>query len=349
MYQGKRRRSNSAGAGGFVKSKTAQQKSFRYDSLIRLCWALETGLKSGRDWPSVLQWAATGDPDTKWKAYLKHFCEKLKKDSAEAVLTEERESFVAVEWKLFFEILLQANKGSRHLSQLFESFGALLRALQNIKKREASLLFIPKFQAWVALSIALSFTVMLPILSPELFPTFFGMGRSDLFCTGLSFLLLGVLILRWMCRKPERHLIPLMHTALFFYFMAVFIESGLDLASAWCRSVEKAGFSDDFRRKIFRAGLNVESMEEFLSSLQRTLETPWPEILNGLVWAKKSGMGLSSYLKFSAERESQRVLFLWEDEIRKLTMLTLVPLGLLIFPATLYLLVGPQLLELMSL
>jgi hypothetical protein len=90
-------------------------------------------------------------------------------------------------------------------------------------------------------------------------------------------------------------------------------------------------------------------MDDFLNSLSKSLKAPWPELLMGVLWAKMSGIGLSQYLQSASDRQSEILLSLWDEEIRKLTITTIIPLGLLIFPAALFILIGPQFLALVNL
>jgi hypothetical protein len=321
---------------------------FGAEDLIRISWSLETGLRSGRDWISILHWISTNDPKPSVRLYFQSVCHKLKFESIEKTLKQEREKYRDLVWNLFIEILLQAHRGSQHLSQLFSTFSKTAYSIHKLKQKESSLLFIPKFQMWTALGITLAFAIGLPLAAPGFFPTFFVLRRFDLAAAGFIYLSLGFFILHWMCSRPRRHLNPLLRLTFFFYFLSLFIESGLDFTTSWYKAVDTVDFESKLHQLLKKSGLNVETSEDFLKNLQMRLEQPWPEILNGLIWAKNTGVGLSQFLRSTSDKEGDRLMFQWEDEVRRLTMLTLIPLGLMIFPATLFLLVGPQMLQLMS-
>ncbi|MBN8554205.1 MAG: hypothetical protein J0L93_02075 [Deltaproteobacteria bacterium] len=317
--------------------------------LVRTAGSLELGLRAGRDWISILKWISMNDPKEDVRVYFRFLCHKLKFEAIENVLRSEKELSRDLTWILFIEILLQAHRGSQHLSQLFQTFSKTSYSIQQLKQKEISLLFVPRFQTWAALLLTVAFTIALPMLAPEYFPTFITLKRYDLFAAGFGYLGLGFCLLQWMCIRPRRHLRPMLNLTFFFYFLSLFIESGLDFSSAWYRAVGTVDFDHRIRSLLQKSGLNVETSEDFLKNLQSQLQAPWPEILNGLLWAKTSGVGLSNYLKSISEKEGERLTALWEDEIRKLTMTSLIPLGLVIFPATLFLLVGPQMLQLVAL
>jgi len=316
------------------------------EEILRLSGSLEIGLKSGRDWLSILKWISENDSAENLRSYLKILINKIRVDKTERSLKEEAARTSDKIWKLFIEILLQAHRGTQKLSQLFQSFSVMVNAIQKLKQKERSLLFVPRFQMWTAVAITLGFMFGLPLLAPSTFPTFLSLKRYDLFCAGLIPLVFGFALLHWMCARPKRLLSPLLSTSFFFYFLSVFVESGIDLATAWLQAAEIADFPMKTKSKLVRHGLHVESMQRFLTDLQKEMPDPWPGILAGLIWTQVSGLGLSDYLKSVSRNESERVLFLWEDEIRKLTLTTLVPLGIFIFLPTLFLLVGPQLVDL---
>src|SRR4051812_25557350 len=127
--------------------------------LLRISWTIETGLKSGRDWISVLRWISEKDPEKRVRSYLQYLCLRLKIDSVEKTLKEERDRWKDLLWRLFIEILMQAHLGAQNLSQVFATFSEIGNAIQKVKIKEKSLLFIPKFQSFVSLTITLGFTL----------------------------------------------------------------------------------------------------------------------------------------------------------------------------------------------
>ncbi|MDB5037625.1 MAG: hypothetical protein JWQ35_1153 [Bacteriovoracaceae bacterium] len=321
---------------------------FSSEDLVRISTMMEVGLKSGRDWISILEWISKSDHKIKIRDHLRGLLRRLKIDSLENTLLEEREKSPDLLWKMFVEILLQANRGSLHLSNLFKSFSEIGRSVIQLRRKEKSLLFIPRFQSCTSLLMTLGFAWGFPLMAPGLFPTFLTLKRPDLFYGGLGIILIGFILLHWLCSRPRRTLGPLLSTSFFFYFLSVHVESGLDLVSSWYRSLEAVPLPENLKQRLSRPGLGVESMESFLLDLSTKLKGSWPGILTGLIWAKNSGIGLSRFLKEISDKETERLLFSWEDEIRKLTMISLLPLAILVFPGTMFLLVGPQLLELMT-
>ncbi len=251
--------------------------------------------------------------------------------------------------RLFLEILIASQKNTHRLSGIFEVFSEIIESLINLKRQEARALWIPKFQSWISILIALLFVAGLPILAPDLFPTFLSLDREDLFCSGLAVLCSGFLLLYWMALQPSRNLTPLLNNTFFFYFMSVYIETGLDSATSWSQAVRAVDFPKFLKHKLDRKELQAESLEDHWADLQNELPAPWPEILNGLLWAKISGIGISKYLQKVSKSEANRLTGLWQDQIQKLSMLSLIPLSLFIFPSTLFLLVGPLILEIQNL
>lgn len=327
--------------------KRAKHLSLTETDLIRISNILELGLQGGRDWISILDWVSKSDSQERVRAYLRNFLAQLRLYPTEKVLLEEKLRSTELLGRIFFEILIQANRGSLHLSSLFKTFSEVGSSLHQMKKKEKSLLFVPRFQSFAVLLMTLAFTLGLPFFAPDLFPTFWTLKRKDLFFSGWSLILLGFFVLQWLCLRTSRCLSPRIAIPFFFYFLSIQIESGLDWVTSWYKALESVSLQEKLKRLLSRPGLRVETMHEFIEDLKSTLESPWPEILTGLLWAKTSGVGLSKFLKEASKRESESLFFQWEDETRKLTMISLLPLALLIFPGVLFLLVGPQMYELM--
>src|SRR3989338_2728388 len=157
--------------------------------LARLSAHFERGLEGGRDWLSILKWLAENDPQKKVQENLKFLVLKLKVELLQGGLEEEKKKCEDPLTRLFLEILLQAQKGSSHLSRLFHSFSGLCVSIDRIRRKERGLLFIPKFQSMASLGMAVFFLVILPWWQPEFFPTFVDLKRYDLY--GISILGLG--------------------------------------------------------------------------------------------------------------------------------------------------------------
>lgn len=316
--------------------------------LVRVASLLEMGLRSGRDWISVLIWISKSDPQPKVRQELEAWIHRLRIESVEKSIREESARSKSPLWILFLEILRQSQRGAVSTSVLLRSFCDVGHSLIDLQRQESSLLFVPIFQSWVSLFLTIAFAVGLPLLSGDLFPSFISLGRPDLFWAGMSVIIIGFFCLQWLCRRPERNLKPLLSVPFFFQFLSIQLEVGLDFVSAWYQSLQSIPFSPRLKNVLSRPGLSVETMDDFLLGLRSQLASPWPEVITGVLWAKSSGVGLSSFLKDSSDNESRRLLRLWEAEVRKTTMLALLPLGLMIFPASLFLLVGPQFLQLMK-
>lgn len=326
-----------------------KKANLQLNDFIRLSLALEAGFRAGRDWVTTLRWCASRDAKNSVRDFLKGLFSDLTTDTAENVIQMYRLRSSDMCWRLFFELLLQTSRGGYQMSQIFRTYSQIGMSIVKLKQREASFLFVPRFQAWGGLVMSIIFVSLLPSLAPDVFPSFVSLGRWDLFVSGLAFVALGFLLVRWLCLRPQRHLSHLLGTTFFFFFMGMYVESGLDLVSAWERSLQNVPLPRDLQSALKRPGLHVDSFDSFLEDLESKLSSPWPEILSGLGWVKATGNGVGDYLKGSAGRECERLLASWEDEIRKLSVFTLAPLILIMFPAALFLLLGPQVLELLRL
>jgi len=318
------------------------------EDLIDLSDALHLGLLAGKDLQTSLGWLEINAVSKS----ARDFCSRLRKL---ARTTNWEESLLLLEiersrpeQRIFVEILSQSRKGSLHLSQLLKVFSGSIKMLNKLQKRQRSLLFVSKFQAGVGLFTAILFGIILPILSPTLFPSFAHFGRLDLGLVGFSGILIGFVALYWMGLKPKRNFQDILHRVFFWIFLSVFIQSGMDLNSAWQKSVLALNFPPDIRDKFDLRKANFEGFGKFIEELETTLPMDWRKGLVGLRWVHSQGFGLSSYLKDLAHDQSEEVFFRWDDEIRKLSTLSILPMTLFIFPSVMFLLVGPRFLEILQ-
>jgi hypothetical protein len=317
--------------------------------IIQLAEFLELGCQSGKDWTQVFLGIIAHPVDQPLKLLCEKALQLYKWQSAsEVFLTLETQSKDPLQ-KMFFRVLVNSQKSSLHLSVALRGFIQTARGVQKLRMQMKSLMFLPRFQALIALAIVLLFVAVLPLISPLMFPTFLQMKRFDLFVIGVAGVALGFVVLWWLSIKPERRLNDLLSQQFLFFFLATFVRTGMDLASAWSEAVS-ASCTGDLRDQLTPAeGVRAKSFKEFISELIPTTSAPMARNLVGLLWILPTGLGLSDFLQSCAESEAERLLFAWEDEVRRLSVVSILPLSLLIFPSAVFLLAGPQVLGAFSL
>ncbi len=317
--------------------------------IIQLAEFLELGCQSGKDWTQVFQGIVTHPVDQPLKQLCENALQLYKWQSASEVFsTLEVQSKDPLQ-KMFFKVLVNSQKSSLHLSVALRAFINTSRGIQKLRMQMKSLMFLPRFQAIMALAIVLLFVAVLPTISPSMFPTFLQMKRFDLFLMGILGVALGFVFLWWLSIKPERRLNELLSQQFLFFFLATFVRTGMDLSSAWSEAVGSS-CTGNLRALLMPAeGVRAKSFKEFIWELIPKTSAPMARNLAGLLWILPTGIGLSDFLQVCAESESERLLFAWEDEVRRLSVVSILPLSLLIFPSAVFLLAGPQVLGAFSL
>ena len=317
--------------------------------VIQLAEFLEVGCQTGRDWTQVFLAVSEHPVHPRLKTFCSRAIDLYKFRSAAEVFSHLEMENMDVLQRMFFKIILSSFKSSGHFSVSLKSFISTARRIERLRRQLASLMFLPKFQAWLALAIVLLFIAVLPSVSSEMFPTFIQMGRADLFVAGLVVILSGFGILWWLSMRPERRLKELLAQQFFFFFMSVYVRLGMDLSSAWTESV-KISCSGRLKKLLLPPeGIRVTTFRDYVNGIIPRASEPMARNLAGLLWMMPTGCGLSDFLQSCAESESERLLFAWEDEVRRLSVVSILPLSLLIFPGSLFLLAGPQVMGAFSL
>ncbi len=317
--------------------------------MIQLAEFLELGCQSGKDWTQVFAGVLSHPVDAPLRELCESALQLYKWQSATDVFASLESQSRDPLQKMFFKMMINSQKSSLHLSVALRSFIQTARGIQKLRAQMKSLMFLPRFQAFMALAIVLLFVGILPLVSPSMFPTFFQMNRIDLFLVGISGVTLGFVFLWWLSIKPERRLNELLSQQFLFFFLATFVRTGIDLSSAWTEAVN-ASCSGRLRDLLTpKEGVKVMSFKEFISDLIPRTAPPMARNLAGLLWILPTGLGLSDFLQTCAEAEAERLLFAWEDEVRRLSVVSILPLSLLIFPSAVFLLAGPQVIGAFSL
>jgi len=317
--------------------------------LIQLAEFIEMGCQTGKDWTQVFSGVVQHPVDSKLKVFCTHALSLYKYQSAVDVFSSfESQSRDPLE-KVFFRILLSSQKSSLHLSTALRSFIQTARRIQKLRGQLSSLMFLPKFQGLLAIAIVLIFVAILPAVSSQMFPTFIQLGRTDLFVGGLLGVTVGFSSLWWMSVRPERRLKSLLSQQFLFFFMATFVRLGMDLQSSWTEAVKISCSGKLQNLLIPPQGVRVKSFKDHLTDIIPQTSAAMARNLVGILWILPTSLGLSDYLQACAESEAERLLFAWEDEIRRLSVMSILPLSLFVFPSALFLLAGPQVLGAFSL
>ncbi len=313
--------------------------------LTRISWYLVTSLRAGRDWFGSLEMISLRDPEPRVRYYFSEFIKTSKIEGVESAIRRFIRQADSTLVRLFLHVLLQSQRGSIQLSKMLEQFGNLAYRTGQLKRKHQELQFTPRFQMWGTLTVTCFLVFIVPLISPIHMPTFLSQGRSDLFFAGVSLIVMGFILMEWLSWKTRRYFEPMIQMTFFFSFLGFFVESGLDLVTSWKSSLEMISFPSDLRRKLERPDLNADGMAQFLKTLAVTLKEPWPSILTGLVWVSETGLGVADFLKWTSQRESERWEQVWENQIKNSSAFSIIPLLLFIFPGAMFLMIGPQLLE----
>lgn len=323
-------------------------KDLGLSDLVEISETLSQGLQAGKDLRGILKWLEVNASSPRIKEAAGALLVSSKTTHWEESLQSQKESWKKVEARLLIEILAQSRKGHLHLSQLLNVFSHSLRMVIKLEQRQKSLLFIPRFQAGISVFVAFLFGVILPFCSSELFPSFWQLGRSDLFFVGFGGVAIGLILLYWMSLKPRQNFQQILQMVFFWVFLSVLIQSGLDLISAWRRTLCILNFPPKLRILFNPLNANVDGLQKFLEKLEICAPSLWRRSLVGLRWAYANGIGLSSFLKETAQTQSEEIFYKWDDEIRRLSVLSVLPISFFIFPSVMFLLLGPRLLEMLQ-
>lgn len=316
---------------------------------IRIADLFEIGLRAGNDIFSILQWMQDEDPDQSLRNWAEQILKELRLERCEQIVQDLESAALTLHERLLYQTIQNVLRGSIAGSEAFANLSSALHPLLEMKGKERALLFLPKFQACLGIAIVTFFVVVLPLWNSEQFFTFIHLGRADLYIYGCLVLLLGFVCIMGMCRLPSRHLAPLMEMNLHLMTVCLTIEGGWDFAYAWRKGVEGLPRSSRLRSFLSLPASPVESFDDYLRGRAAILKSPWPEILSNLLWVRSQGGDLSAFLKRTLHRQNILLLQAWDEQIRRMTMLTLVPLGFFIFLPCMYLIVGPQFLEIFNL
>lgn len=247
---------------------------------------------------------------------------------------------------LLFDLLTLGNSGIKHLSTVLQSYRILLKVLIRLERESISHFFLPQFQAWTAVAATLLVSFM-PFAFPDSFTSFL-ISSPDLFFGGLAGCAVGLGILYFMILKSKCRFQEEVSRLTFLYLLMIFIRNGWDILSAWNRSLEILNVSDSLRRSLFISSEKSDAFQESLFSLESKLPLEWRKFMAPLRSILLGASHFSDKLFELAEHERERIEFESLHRLRRTAASTIVPVQLLVFPSALFLLVGPQILEVLQ-
>lgn len=323
-------------------------KPLRVNDLVLVSRNIEAGLRTGRDFRTCLRWLSKNAKNIRISEFATRLDHEMSFQTWEQVVNSFRGLRRSPLEQIFFEILSQSRAGVHHLSSVLSRFREVLATLLKLERESRSLLLLPKVQAGVAIVVGLSFGIVMPLLSPQMFPSFLTRGRADLLMAGLSGLALGTTSLWWISVGPLRRIEDSTKKILFFSMQVVLIRSGLDFVTAWNRALEAIRFPSHFFEGMRFQLSKSQTLQQRLLEIEEGAPQSWKEVLVSLRWVLESGAGVSDWLdevcKLERERFESESLYL----LKRLSLLTMIPVQIIIFPSSVFLLLGPQLLEILS-
>lgn len=315
---------------------------------IFLARALEVGLKSGRGPVTSLTSVLEICPHQNLCDYINHLLAELRTGGLAEVIQLQKEKSLDQQEKIFLEVLSLFDKGVQKIHKTLQEFRSYLTAKATLERRLQAALFVPRAQILVSTVILLFFTLVMPNLVGAGFPTFLELGRTDLYLAGWALIVLGLLVVMGLCQYPRRRLSQCFHRGFFFQFVLVYLESGRDFETSWKNAVALIPFSQSLEEKLVPAETRTDEFKTFLLKTGQSLRSPWPEYLTSLCLVVERGVSVKETLELIVSQEKEYASEIGEGVISKTSFLSLLPLGGLVFPATLYLLLGPQLMQLME-
>jgi len=274
--------------------------------------------------------------------WAKNFCHQLQSRSWHEVSSGHRSQAEHFSERMLMDLLLSLSKSARQAAGNFRVLADLLKEIEDLKSKTKSLMMVPQLQALTAALLALSYSVLMPFLFPEFFPSFLHLGLHYEFFAGQAVLGLGLASSYFISTLPKRYEKRLIQPCYFFHILAYRLESGENLEHAWSESLQSVEFPKEWNEALKRGEVKSEAFDEFLMRLGEKLKYPWTDLAMHLQWALRQSSQLAPFLRQLASSETSRVGQLWELESKRLSIFILLPLLLLCFPASLYLILGPQ-------
>jgi hypothetical protein len=308
---------------------------------LRLSQFIESGLRAGSTPKEVLDWLAREkDMLGEW---CREFLLQLKTLSWQEVLSQRLERVSSGVYKIFLSLLFEMPKHQKQSAQNLKRFGEMLRELEELKRETESSILVPRLQALGAGGLALVYVLLLPALFPHYFPSFLDLGKPSYFILGLSTYLLGLGLTLYFSYWPIRRQKRFCAQSVFVQILSYQLETGSDFFRSWEEARRMADLDEKTGSAFLKPPHSKESMDEFLARIGQDTEQMWRDFICLIRWALRSGQGLSQLLRDLGRDQSKEMIQKWKMESKALSVLLLLPLGLICFPATLFLVIGPQL------
>jgi Flp pilus assembly protein TadB len=315
-------------------------RELRSDDLLRLSQFLESSLKSGATAKEALHWLS--QEKGLLAEWAKECLTYLQKQSWEEHFQRVRDEATSLSFRIFLDLLSNLPRHTRQGAQSLRRFSELLRELRALERETHSAMAVPRIQAMGAGLLAFIYILVLPGLFPTYFASFWSLGLRMHFVSGVFVYSLGLGLTWWLSRLPFRHQEKLLKQSLFLHLLSYHLESGSDFARAWELARQSAQFDARLSLKIAKPTDSKESLEEFLKRIGMELPAPWPELSCLVRWALRSGLGMAVLIRELGQDQSLSLIQKWRLESKSLSVLLLLPLGLICFPASLFLILGPQ-------
>ncbi|PIR23742.1 MAG: hypothetical protein COV44_01295 [Deltaproteobacteria bacterium CG11_big_fil_rev_8_21_14_0_20_45_16] len=304
--------------------------------LADFCGLVSLQLAAGKDCLSAIKSVRQRAP--KFVKSLSHEIELLSFETAVRARVLRSKSFEEI---FVLESLLAGLKSQIHLKELLDSLAQCFYRLHYYEKKQRSLLKLPRLQAIILLFMSLFISFVVPIIFSNSLISFLDLGLRAVFWTLCALILAGSCLSLWICEYPQIKYKPKIKYCHFLFYLSRLLQAGTDFRSAWNRSLEVVHLAPSDSKLLQIPMKTAKALTEHLQEIEQ-LNLPIQHIISPLQICIQSGKGLISVIESASLRLFDDICMDWEEEAQQRSLTSLLPLGFLVLPSTLTLLLGPQ-------
>jgi len=300
------------------------------------CGLVSLQLTAGKDCLSAIKTASRRGPK-----FLKSLSQEIELLSFETAVQAKIKKSKSFEEIFLLESLMAGMKSQIQLKELLDSLAQCFYRLHYYEKKQRSLLKLPRLQAVILLFMSLFISFMVPIIFSSSLLSFLDLKLYAVFWTLCGLILAGSSLSLWICEYPRIKYKPQIKYCHFLFYLSRLLQAGMDFRSAWNRSLEVVRFPVSDSQYLKIPAKTSKTLAEHLHEIEQ-LRLPIQHIISPLRICIQSGKGLVAVIESASLRLFDDICMDWEEEAQQRSLTSLLPLGFLVLPATLSLLLGPQ-------
>jgi len=274
-------------------------------------------------------------------AVLKDLESQLRVDSIESSFSVAAQLIEEKNFQLAFRLISRLHRNLNHLISGLESFSQSLQQLIQFDLEQKTALATSSYQAVSIAIVSLLMSTLGPFVLSGALISFLDLQMYFAYGFGILLIFAGIYLVYRSSLQLKRRRNEIMQGFSFLQCLISHLETGQNFFESWNASLELGSLKDIESLKLETS--KFELLPSVIESRLEYFKRPCRSVLERMLSQIQNVSQLPKQLRMATQLEFEHEFERCRFQIKRMSVLSLMPVLLLCFPGSCFLLIGPQL------